>query len=202
MNGVTFLLGLVLLALLPLAGCATAYTEGLAAARQGRYAEAATLYERALADDPERIDAQVQLGIVRYKLGAIDAAIETFERVVARAPGEMGARLYLGLAYLRKNDVRRADEHLTAFLDARPDRRLAAQVERTLKLLRAQSLSAELREFAAASLENEAELSQEASEARRALEYERTRWYPYPASSMYFGFGAPCFWRGGWMQCY
>jgi tetratricopeptide (TPR) repeat protein len=199
MRGVRTLLGIVL-GLLPLAGCATAYSEGLAAARHGRYAEAATFYERALADDPDRVDAQVQLGIVRYKLGAIDQAIATLTTVLDRAPGVTAARLYLGLAYLRKNDVRDADAHLGAFLDSRPDRRLAAQVERTLKLIRTQPLSLELREFAAASLESEAELAQEVREAWRALEYERTRWYPYPAAYPYFG--APCFWRGGWMQCF
>jgi tetratricopeptide (TPR) repeat protein len=199
MRSVRILLGIVL-GLLPLAGCATAYSEGLVAARHGRYAEAATLYERALADDPDRIDAQVQLGIVRYKLGAIDQAIDTLNTVLDRAPSEPAARLYLGLAYLRKNDVRDADAHLGAFLDSRPDRRLAAQVERTLKLIRTQPLSLELREFAAASLESEAELAQEVREAWRALEYERTRWYSYPAAYPYFG--APCFWRGGWMQCF
>jgi hypothetical protein len=120
--------------------------------------------------------------------------------VLDRAPSEPAARLYLGLAYLRKNDVRDADAHLGAFLDSRPDRRLAAQVERTLKLIRTQPLSLELREFAAASLESEAELAQEVREAWRALEYERTRWYSYPAAYPYFG--APCFWRGGWMQCF
>jgi tetratricopeptide (TPR) repeat protein len=200
MLGVRILLGIVL-GLLPLAGCATVYSEGLAAARHGRYGEAATaLYERALADDPDRVDVQVQLGIGRYKLGAIDQAIATRTTELDRAPGETAARLYLGLAYLRKNDVRDADAHLGAFLDWRPDRRLAAQVERTLKLIRTQPLSLELREFAAASLESEAELAQEIHEARRALEYERTRWYPYPAAYPYFG--APCFWRGGWMQCF
>jgi tetratricopeptide (TPR) repeat protein len=187
-------------ALLPLAGCATAYSEGLAAARHGRYAEAATFYERALADNPDRLDAQVQLGVVRYKLGAIDEAINILNAALERAPAETTARLYLGLAYLRKNDARAAEAHLGALLDSRPDRRLAAQLERTLTLIRAQPLSVELREFVAASLESEAELAQEVSEVRRALEYERTRWYPYPVAYPYFG--GPCFWRGGWMQCF
>jgi tetratricopeptide (TPR) repeat protein len=199
MGGLRVLL-VILLGLVLLAGCATAYSDGLAAARHGRYAEAATLYERALADDPDRVDAKVQLGIVRYKLGSVDEAIDTLNTVLERAPGETVARLYLGLAYLRKNDVRGAEAHLGAFVDSRPDRRLAAQVERTLKLIRTHPLSVELREFAAASLESEAELAQEVREARRALEYERTRWYPYPAAYPYFG--APCFWRGGWMQCF
>jgi tetratricopeptide (TPR) repeat protein len=199
MRGVRIVLG-ILLGLLPLTGCATAYSEGRAAARDGRYAEAATLYERALADDPDRVDAQVQLGIVRYKLGAIDQAIDILNAALERAPGETIARLYLGLAYLRKNDMHGAEGHLGAFLDSRSDRRLAAQVERTLKLIRTQPLSVDLREFAAASLESEAELAQEIREVRRALEYERTRWYSYPAAYPYFG--APCIWRGGWMQCF
>jgi len=91
----TILLGIALLGVLPLAGCATAYTQGLALARQGRYAEASALYEQVLTRDPDRLDALVQLGIARYKLGALDEAVSVLERALARAPREMAGRLYL-----------------------------------------------------------------------------------------------------------
>jgi len=91
------------LVVLTLAGCATPYRQGLVAARQGRYAEASVLYEEALARNPDRLDAIVQLGIVRYKLGALERAIELLERARTRAPAEPSVRLYLALAYLRKN---------------------------------------------------------------------------------------------------
>jgi len=110
------------LVVLTLAGCATPYGQGLVAARQGRYAEASVLYEEALARNPDRLDAIVQLGIVRYKLGALDGAIELLERARTRAPAEPSVRLFLALAYLRKNDLPQADEHLTTFVGLKPDR--------------------------------------------------------------------------------
>ena len=188
-------------AFLTLAGCATPYSQGVMAARQGRYAEASVLYEQALARDPDRLDALVQLGIVRYKLGDLDGAIDVLERARTRAPGETSVQLFLGLAYLRKNELGRADERLTAFVDLRPDRRLAAQAERTVKLMRSEPLSEQARTFAAASLETEAELAQEVNEAWRALENERWYyWYPYPYSAPY---PAPlCAWRAGWFRCF
>ena len=194
------LLGVALLGALPLAGCATTpYRQGTAAARQGRYAEASALFEQTLAREPDRLDALVQLGITRYKLGALDEAIDALERARARAPSDMAVRLFLGLAYLRKNDVGRADENLSAFVDLKPDRRLASQADRTLRLMRSDTLSEDMREFAAASLESESELAQEASEARRALENERLyRWYPYPAAYP----GPLCVWRTSGLRCF
>jgi tetratricopeptide (TPR) repeat protein len=190
--------------LLTLAGCATPYTQGVMAARQGRYAEASVLYEQALAKDPDRLDALVQLGLARYKLGDLDGAVDALERARPRAPGDMAVRLFLGIAYLRKNELGRADEHLTAFVDLKPDRRLAAQAERTITLIRMEPLSEQWRTFAAASLETEAELAQEAIDAWRALQNERWYygypypWYPYPAA-----YPAPlCVWRAGWLRCY
>ena len=196
------LLGVWVLTTLALAGCATTpYAAGDAAARQGRYAEAVSHYQKALVGDPDRIDALVGLGIARYKLGALAEAIDALERAVAHAPEEARARFYLGLSYLRNGDLDRADAHLTAFVNLKPERRLAAQVDRTLNLIRAKPLPEETRVFAAASLENEAELVQEASEAWRALEYERyNRWYyPYYPGSFY---GPGCYWIGSRLRCF
>ena len=142
--------------------------------------------------------------MARYKLGALNEAIEVLERAVGRAPGEATARLYLGLGYLRKGDLARADEHLTAFVGLRPERRLAAQAQRTLTLIRGKPVPEETRDFAAASLEDEAELVQEASEAWRALEYERlNRWYyPYYPGSFYGFYGPGCYWRSSRLRCF
>src|SRR5215510_7779762 len=165
---------------LTLSGCATSYSQGLAAARQGRYAEASVLYEEALARNPDRLDAIVQLGIVRYKLGALDGAIELLERARTRAPAEPSVRLYLALAYLRKNELPAADEQLTTFIGLKPDRRVAAQAERTIAMIRSGPLSEETRAFAASSLENAADLADEVN-AWRTLESERwSYWGPYP----------------------
>lgn len=191
-----------MLGTLGLAGCATTpYAAGVEAAKQGRYAEAVTGYEEALNRDPNRLDALIGLGIARYKLGALTEAIEILEKAVARTPAEGTARLYLALGYLRTGDAGRVDEHLTAFIGLQPDRRLAAQADRTLKMLRAGPISEETRAFVAVSLEDEAELVQEASEAWRALDYERyNRWY-YPYYPGYF-FGPGCYGRAGRLRCF
>jgi tetratricopeptide (TPR) repeat protein len=184
-----------------LAGCATPYSQGLVAARQGRYVDASVLYEQALARDPDRLDAIVQLGIVRYKLGALDGAIELLERARSRAPAEPTVRLFLALAYLRKNNLALADEHLTTFVALKPDRRVATQAERTIAMIRSEPLSEPTRAFVAASLENAAELAEEA-DAWRALESERLYfWGPYPYPPAPFP-GCGYVWRGGWLRCY
>jgi tetratricopeptide (TPR) repeat protein len=186
-----------------LAGCVTPYSQGLVAARQGRYAEASVLYEEALARNPDRLDAIVQLGIVRYKLGALDGAIELLERARTRAPAEPSVRLFLALAYLGKNELPAADGELTAFVGLKPERRLAAQAERTIAMIRSGPLPEETRAFAAASLENTADLADEV-EAWRSLESDRWYFwgpypYPYPPAP-YPGCGYA--WRGGWLRCY
>ena len=191
------------LVVLTLAGCATPYSQGLVAARQGRYAEASVLYEEALARNPDRLDAIVQLGIVRYKLGALDGAIELLERARARAPAEPSVRLFLALAYLGKNALPAADEQLTTFVGLKPDRRVAAQAERTIAMIRSGPLSEETRAFAAASLENAADLADEV-DAWRALESERWYFwgpYPYPYPPAPYP-GCWYAWRGGWLRCY
>jgi hypothetical protein len=77
-------------------------------------------------------------------LGALDEAIDVLER----APGEMAVRLFLGFAYPRKNELGKAEAHLTAFVNLEPDRRLAPQAKRTSKVVRSESLSEEMRTFA------------------------------------------------------
>jgi tetratricopeptide (TPR) repeat protein len=195
------------LVVLTLAGCVTPYGQGLVAARQGRYAEASVRYEEALARNPDRLDAIVQLGIVRYKLGALDGAIELLERARTRAPAEPSVRLFLALAYLRKNELPAADEQLTTFVGLEPDRRVAAQAERTIAMIRSGPLSEETRAFAASSLENAAELAAEV-DAWRTLESERwSFWGPYPYPYPYAYPPGPypgCWgaWRSGWLRCY
>jgi len=191
------------LVVVTMAGCATPFSRGLVAARQGRYAEASVLYEEALARNPDRLDAIVQLGIVRYKLGALDGAIELLERARTRAPAEPSVRLFLALAYLRKNELPAADEQLTTFVGLKPDRRLAAQAERTIAMIRSGRLPEETRAFAAASLESAADLADEV-DAWRALESERWYFwgpYPYPYPPAPFP-GCGYAWRGGWLRCY
>ena len=169
----------LLLGLSVLAGCATTFGQGVGAAREGRYADASDAFERVLAEDPDRFDALVNLGIARYKLGVLDEAIAALERARARAPRDATVRLYLGLSLLQKGEVGPADEHLTAFAGLAADRRIAAQALRALRLLRGVELDAETRAFVAASLDDQAELLREVSEAQRALAAADARAWSY-----------------------
>lgn len=154
---------------LALASCATPYGQGMAALRLGRYEEAASHFEEALAQHPSRLSAVAGLGIARYKLGAFDEAVEALSRVTAHAPGHMEARLYLGLSYLRKGEDDAAEEQLTVLARLKPHPRLATQIDRALKVLGGEyALSEEMRSFLAASLEHEVEWEREVREAQLA----------------------------------
>ncbi len=186
-TGVTAL-GLVL-ALSVLVGCTTTFGQGVAAAREGRYADASSAFERVLAEDPDRFDALVSLGIARDKLGAFDEASAALERARARAPRDATVRLYLGLSHLQKGEAGPADAHLAAFADLAADRRIAAQAQRALRLMRGDPLDSETRAFVAASLDDEAELLREVSEAQRALANAdpRARIYATPLCTLWSG---------------
>ena len=170
-----------LLALLALAGCATPYAQGRSALRQERYDAAASHFSETLARDPGRLDARAGLGIARYKLGAFDEAETALRQVLAEAPKHAEARLYLALAYLQKGQSSAADEQLTAFLALDPHPRIAAQIDRALKVIRAGPLSDEVKRFVAASLEDEAQWEREVREAERARPI-----YVEPAGILYW----------------
>ena len=139
-----------------------------------------TRFEQILASNPNRVDALVGLGIARYKEGLFNDAVEHLSRAVAREPKHYAARLYLALAYLRKGEDGRAEEHLNALSSLKPDPRVAAQIDRTLRILR-QSLppNDEMRSFIAASLEDGVEMAREVQDAKRAQQtLERNPFVP------------------------
>ena len=106
------------------------------------------MFAQALTRDPYRLDAIVRLGIARDKLGAPDEAIDVLERARERAPGEIAVRLFLGLAYLRKNEPgkgRRAP-HRARQPRARSPAPGAGRAHN--QGVRSQSLSKEMRMFA------------------------------------------------------
>lgn len=180
---------LVVLSFLPvLAGCAGAYGQGRAALRQGHYAEAATEFDTALKDNPERLDALAGRGISRYKLGAYDEAVEDLTTAVSRAPSHADAQLYLGLSYLQKGEDAQAAEHLRAFRDLYHHRRFTEQIDSALQLLHGdRPLSTEIRRYIAVSLENAAKAEREVQEAEQAYAVRRSYYDPF-WGPRYFGF--------------
>jgi tetratricopeptide (TPR) repeat protein len=155
-----------------LAACVTAYGQGQQALREGRYSEAAGRFEEVLAREPGRLDALIGLGVSRYNEGLNDDAIASLGQAVTRAPGDETAQLYLALAYLRKGEVGPTEEHLTKLKALAPAPRVAAQIDRTLALLREEApLTEPMRAFVAASLEEQVAAAREVQEARRARHY-------------------------------
>lgn len=176
-----------LVALLALAGCATPYGEGRVALRHERYDEASAHFSESLARDPDRLDARVGFGIARYKLGSLDEAADALRQVVARAPRHAEARFYLGLTYLQKGETSLAEEQLTALLELRPHPRIAAQIDRALKVIQSGPLSDDVKRFVAASLEDEVAWERQVREAERVK-----RVYVEPG---FFIYGPPYWYR-------
>ena len=65
---------------------------------QQRYEEAQALLLRALEQMPDKAKWHADLGYALYRLGRIDAAIESLERALALDPAQIEARNYLALA--------------------------------------------------------------------------------------------------------
>jgi tetratricopeptide (TPR) repeat protein len=176
--------GLGLIVLLA-AGCATTTAAGRTALREGRPAEAAAQFEKALAEDPGRLDALVGLGISRYRLGAYDEAITVLSDAVTRAPASAAARLYLALSHLRKREDDRAQEQLAAVRGLSLEPRLLAQVDQTLELLRTGPVTDPVRTYVVASLDYAYEWSRELAETRYALRSAQLMWDPFWARPAY-----------------
>lgn len=163
-----------------LAGCATAYQHGQTALRDGRYLEAAARFGEALADDPERADALVGLGLAQYHLDAFHAALGPLGRGVLARPDHAEARLYLALTHLALGDQGAAAQQIEALAGLDVHARIAAQARRAATLLRLGALPAETREFVRKSLEDEADWHRELLEARLASHmYVGPAWFVY-----------------------
>ncbi|HZE35991.1 MAG TPA: tetratricopeptide repeat protein [Candidatus Eisenbacteria bacterium] len=198
-------------------GCASAVTQGQLALRQGRYVEAEGFFNEALAKDPGRTDALVGLGIAQYKGGLVDQAIESLEKAVPIRPNEPSVRLYLALAYLKREDTEKAEEQLTALRSLKIDSRVGDQVQQALDLLKQGPLTASVRKFIVGSLETQAELSRDVHDARLQAQMAQAYYYayypfapfspfyayPYPYYGAPFGPYAPCVLvrRGGLPYC-
>jgi len=158
----------VLLAVLAFAvsGCTTVGL-GRTALREGRYAEAASNFETALGEHPQRTDALVGLGIARYGQTSYDDAVAHLDQAVRQDPKRADAQLYLGLSYLQRGDEGSAAEHLREFRNLTKSARVVAQVDDALRLMRTEhSLSPASRHFIAMSLESVMKSEQALQDAR------------------------------------
>jgi len=160
---------LAALAVTLLGGCATATSRGQAALYSGRYDEAATRFEEALTREPESVAALVGLGITRYRLGMLDEAQRLFGEALRQSPDLPVAHLYLGLIPLLRGQDAPAAESLRRYVALGVPPRLAAHIERALRALASGPVSAEMRQYVAAGIEDQAAWSGELVAARQAL---------------------------------
>jgi tetratricopeptide (TPR) repeat protein len=75
---------------------------GEVAYHQGRYDEALDLLTRAVAANPEDVEAQYFVGVVLFKLKRYDEAAVAFEKTLARQPGNRQVRRSLEMARTRE----------------------------------------------------------------------------------------------------
>ena len=172
---------LLLLALgaLLLAGCASTQRRGERALSVGQYNDAIHLFQAVLAEEPDRLDARLGLGIALYKVGAWADAALTLDEVLARTPSERPALLYRGLVAVQQGQDAVAEDRLTRFRSSTRLPRFAAQLERALRVLRGSGdVSADTREFIAASLEDVVRSAREIEEARLAVQRAYLMAYP------------------------
>jgi tetratricopeptide (TPR) repeat protein len=186
------------LSLLGLAACATPFEQARVALRDQRYEEAAGHFREALAAG-DRVDARFGLGVALYHLGDFDGALGSLAPVAAERPRDPDGRLYLALTHLQRGEDTRAREHLTAVRSLVTHPRLAAQVGRALEVLALEGLPRPLRQFLAASLEDEFLWERESRDAARlrvqldpagVMSGGRAGVYPY-ATFPYPGVPAP-----------
>jgi tetratricopeptide (TPR) repeat protein len=90
-------------------------------AKQGRLAEAESLFLRAVQGDKNFTGARMNLVYLYLLKRTPDKAIAQLNEVLALEPQNLEARVVLGDAYLAKNDLQRAEENYLAALDNKLD---------------------------------------------------------------------------------
>ncbi len=94
----------------------TNYTQAEKLIKDGKYADAIPLLNKAVKANPKSADAYNYLGYSHRQLGQFEAAMEHYNTALSLQPKHLGANEYLGELYLQLGEVDKAEEHL-AVLD-------------------------------------------------------------------------------------
>lgn len=94
----------------------TNYTQAEKLIKDGKYADAIPLLNKAVKANPKSADAYNYLGYSHRQLGQFEAAMEHYNTALSLQPKHLGANEYLGELYLQLGQVDKAEEHL-AVLD-------------------------------------------------------------------------------------
>ncbi len=76
---------------------------------QGKRQEAAVALRALIEKNPDFYDAYESLGMVYYKMGQLDEAIEWTERLAALKPDQAMAHTNLSVFYMKKGDKEKAE---------------------------------------------------------------------------------------------
>ncbi len=85
---------------------------GKAAVEQKQWTLAAERFKRATLQDPKNADAWNMLGYSSRWAGKYPEAFDAYARALALEPNHRGANSYLGVAYVRTNDLGKARAQL------------------------------------------------------------------------------------------
>jgi len=88
---------------------------------RGDLEQARTLYEHALASDPNLIDAATNLGVIQAEAGDFPKAITLLQSAFDRAPGRSSVGMDLARVYCLAGDVDKARSSITRVLEFNPD---------------------------------------------------------------------------------
>ncbi len=88
------------------------YQAGKAAVEAKQWTVAADLFRRATLQDPKNADAWNMLGYSSRWAGNYPAAFDAYGRALSLEPLHRGANSYLGVAYVRTNDLTKARAQL------------------------------------------------------------------------------------------
>ena len=109
--------------------------QAVALAQAGQVAEALTIYEEVLAEDPENVRALLDRGLLRLRAGQATASAalfaagqESIEQALALRPNDPEALFYLALAQRLQGDVEGASATLRLALQQDPPPALEAQI--------------------------------------------------------------------------
>ena len=97
------------------------YSYGLALVRAGRTAEAQSVFDRLVDENPQWPEIHVVLGQAHAQDGDYPAAIQALEHALELNPEVADAHLALGELHLRRGNLEDAEKILRTGLDVRPD---------------------------------------------------------------------------------
>jgi Flp pilus assembly protein TadD len=100
---------------------------------QGDIRGAQTLYQRALALDPDLIDATTNLGVIEAQRGTLPAAIKLLQGAFERAPGRSAVGMNLARVFCLAGRLDEARASVARVLEFNPDMNAAKTFLRELK---------------------------------------------------------------------